>query len=83
MSQRKLYLRIRNIILLPKERKDNCTNLRLEQHILESGLEDSGMDLEFKFGLMVLDMKVNGKTTELMVTDDLFTLMEMFMKETG
>ena len=45
------------------------------------------MDLEtgtvFKSGPTVLDMKVNGKTIELMDTESLFMLMAIYMKAIG
>jgi len=83
MNQKKLCLRIRNIIHKLKEKKDQHINLKQEQPTQVNGLEDLEMVLAYKSGLMELDMKVNGKITELMAMEGLCILMEMFMKEIG
>lgn len=41
------------------------------------------MEEEFKFGMMVLSIKVSGKTTKQTERADSFTLMGMFMKAIG
>lgn len=41
------------------------------------------MEKAFKFGQMEVSTKVTGKTTKLMVKEDLFTEMEMYMKGFG
>lgn len=82
-NQERLFKLIKNITLKLKEKRDLFISLKLEQPTLESGLEDLEMDLESKYGLMVLSMRGNGKTIELMVTESLFILMEIFMKEIG
>ena len=41
------------------------------------------MDLEFKYGVMVLNMKDNGKTTELRVRANFGILEEIYMKDNG
>lgn len=41
------------------------------------------MDLEYSDGLMVQDMKVNGKIIKLMEKESFITLIEMFLKESG
>lgn len=41
------------------------------------------MAMEYKYGQMEPDMKVNGKIIEPMDKENLFTLMEIFMREIG
>ena len=41
------------------------------------------MEEEFRFGWMVLDMKVTGRTTKQTEEEDLFTQTETFMRESG
>jgi hypothetical protein len=57
MSLKKQYQGI-NTILQLKERKEALIHLKLVQHTLDSGLADLEMALEFRYGQMVLDMKV-------------------------
>jgi hypothetical protein len=72
-----------NITLKQREKREIYINLRQELHIKENGLVDSEMAMELKYGLMGLDMRGNGRTIELMDMENLFILMEMFMKEIG
>ena len=41
------------------------------------------MEEEFRFGWMVLDMKVTGRITKQTEEEDLFTQTETFMRESG
>ena len=66
-----------------KEKKDLPILLRLVQPIQENGFKVSEMVMVCKYGQMERVMKVNGKTTELMVMESSFMLMVMFMKEIG
>lgn len=47
-----------------KESRDQPTDTKQEPLILASGSVDSEMELESKFGQMVLAMKATGRTTE-------------------
>jgi hypothetical protein len=49
----------------------------------ESGLEDSEMDRELRFGLTELNILDSGKITERMARAHLYMSMGMSMKETG
>ena len=57
--------------------------LRAERSTLDSGLMIFVMDMEAKFGLMVLDTRVCGKTVKRMVKGSLFMLMEIRTQVSG
>jgi hypothetical protein len=71
MSLKKLCLSSPNTIHLPKERTDQLILLKLEQPTLANGLADLEMGLVFRFGLMALAMKDNGKIIELTAMENL------------
>ena len=64
-------------------KKDHFILFRVEPLILENGLAKIEMALGFKFGLMELSTKVNGKTIKLAVGANSSILMEMNLKENG
>lgn len=72
-----------NMILMPKEKKEIPIPLKLEPHMMESGLEASEMAMVYKNGQMALNTKDNGRTTELMEKVNLFILMVIFTTENG
>jgi len=63
-----------NIILIKLEKSEELTRLNLKQPILENGEGGFEMVMVFKFGLMELDMKENGRTIELMELENLYML---------
>jgi hypothetical protein len=62
MNQKRLYQNTKNTIHLLKEKKDLLIHSKLGLLSQDSGLGDSVMDKEFRFGLMVPDMKVKTAT---------------------
>lgn len=66
-----------------KKKEDLLIDLKQEPYMMENGLVDSEMDMGFNNGQMVLFMKVSGKIIELMVKENLLTLMVMSMRENG
>jgi hypothetical protein len=58
MNQKKQYQGSKSITQVHKEKIDLHILLKLELHILDSGLEVSEMGMAFKYGLMELDMRV-------------------------
>jgi hypothetical protein len=65
-NREKLFLKAESTIQARKENEERPINSKTELLTLESGLEDLGTATEHKFGQMVQNMKVNGRTTELM-----------------
>ncbi len=55
----------------------------MESFIQENGKEVIVMDMEFRYGLMVQNIKGFGKTGKLMVKENLFTSMETFTTVNG
>lgn len=64
MSLKKLFLSSPSTIHRHKERTDQLILLKLELPTLANGLADLEMDLVYRFGLMGLAMKDNGKIIE-------------------
>ena len=64
-------------------KKDQPFNLKTEQLIQENGLVMKEMEMEFKFGVMELNIKVNGKIIRRMEKENLNMQMEIFSKENG
>jgi hypothetical protein len=83
MSQEKLSQKQEPTIQTLKEREDLHIDLKQELCMMENGLVDSEMDMEFKNGQMVHVMKVSGEIIEPMVKVNLLTLMVIFMRENG
>jgi hypothetical protein len=65
------------------ERKDQLLNSNLAPSTLVNGWEVFVMDKVFKNGLMVLSILVLGKMEEQMVKENSYTLMEIYMMESG
>lgn len=72
-----------DLTLINLERKEKLTSSNQEQLIKENGEEAFEMGMEFKSGLMGLDMKVNGRIIELMDRASLFMLTKMNMRGNG
>ena len=83
MSQEKLFLKQEPMIQMLKKKEDLLIDLKQEPYMMENGLVDSEMDMGFNNGQMVLFTKVSGKIIELMVKENLLTLMVMSMRENG
>ena len=64
MNRKRLFQNTLSIIQMLRERKDQHINFRQEQPTQDNGSVDLGMAMEYKYGQMVQDMKVNGETTE-------------------
>jgi hypothetical protein len=62
-----------------KERKDHRLLSRLELYTMENGSAPLGMDLEFRFGLMVQDIKENGLITKHVGKENFGILMETYV----
>lgn len=60
-NQKKLFQNIQNTTQVHNEKRDQSTLLKLGQLTKVSGVEDSEMGMEYKFGQMELGMKVNEK----------------------
>ena len=71
------------MIPTPSESRGPLIDTRLELPILVSGLVDSEMDMESRFGQMVPVMKATGKIIEHRVKESLLILMVTSMKEIG
>ena len=65
------------------ERKDQLLNSNLAPSTLVNGWEVFVMDKVFKNGLMVPSILVLGKMEEQMVKENSYTLMEIYMMESG
>ena len=65
------------------ERKDQLLNSNLAPSTLGNGWEVFVMDKVFKNGLMVPSILVLGKMEEQMVKENSYTLMEIYMMESG
>jgi len=65
------------------EKKGNLLNLKMGLCMKGNGLEIPEMVMVFKDGLMVLDMKVNGKIIKLMEKESFIMLIEMYLKANG
>jgi len=68
---------------MPKEKKETHTHSKQGPPMMVNGSADSEMDMVFKNGQMVLNMKVSGKITEPMVKENSYILMEISMMENG
>jgi len=68
---------------MQREKREILILLRLEPHMMENGLAVLEMDMEFKSGLMVLNMRASGKIIELMAKVNLLILMVISMMENG
>ena len=73
MNQKRQFLNIRNITHKLSVKIDLLIHFKRELLILVSGLEVSEMGMAVKSGLMVPDMKGNGRIIELMGKVDLST----------
>ena len=71
------------MIQMVRERKDLNIPLKLVLTIPENGLVASEMAKEYSNGKTALYIEVTGKTTELMVKENLFTSMETYTKVNG
>lgn len=71
------------MIPMQNEKRGRPTHLKPEQPTQASGLVALEMVTESNNGQMELGMKENGRTIELMAKENLLTLTEIYMKETG
>ena len=83
MNLEKLCQSILSMIQMVRERKDLNIPLKLVLTIPENGLVASEMAKEYSNGKTALYIEVTGKTTELMVKENLFTSMETYTKVNG
>lgn len=82
MNHEKHSLEI-DLTLISLEKSEKLISLNQEQLIKENGEEVFETVMEFKSGQMGLDMRVNGKITELMDKASLFMLTKMNMRVNG
>jgi hypothetical protein len=83
MSPERLSQSLDSMIHMPNEKREILIPLKQEPHMMVNGLEASVMDMVFKNGQMALNMKDNGRITELMERVNSFILMAIFMMENG